>query len=989
MKSIQRLFIFILISALATISEQANSQKIQFDNFKTSRGLSSNFVNAVSSDEFGFLWLGTDKGIIKFDGNRFYKILGADEIVNDKIFSIKVITHNNIWMGMKNGKVARYNGQFVEYIIDKSNCSNANLFLDSKDRIWIATEGDGAYLISNPHEYLKEEINIEHFHKLQGMPYDVYEVGEDLKGKLYFLTKPGIKVFDEDENKLLFFRPNNLPRFIYNCMVADSNGIYLGANQGIVYLDFIQKGNPVKSVFEGPDFENISCVVRDHWGAIWFGTKDAGILKLENGKFKMFTKRDGLPGNKIKSLFADKEGNIWIGHFESGLTAYKGSVFTHFNDFYKDGPVSVYSLYYCNEFNKLLVGTDKGLFEFEHTSKGFAFNSSPVLQRSVIESIIDWDDHSLAIGTYGDGVYILNKKSLAIIKVINNEREKGYINQIHKIDPMNMLVAHQYGLYSMNVESLNKYVYQDMEGIEATSILSNGTKQYWIGTSDKGLYRLDNNICIEFQDDRLKNKSILSLQHQTNSDDSNSTVLVGTANSGMFKMVNGKILNNNNINLTTDQSIYSINQYGENIWLGTERGIVRYNVTSNETTIFDRNQGFTNDEMKMGTLCLINDSLIGYGTAEGLYFLNPYERKGTKLYPTLNITGVYANDSIPVYNNESIDYSKNKIHFNIAPVSLSFPYSVDAKYRLTGYDNSWLPLNDDKTIRFSKLPSGKYTLIVRASIDNKNFTEKSFKFTILAPFWKTIPFYIITILFLFGLISIGFRYNLKRELGRQELKHSVARKMAELEMKSLRSQMNPHFIFNSLQSIQNFLFENNNSLANEYLLKFSKLMRLILENSQYEVVTLKSDLMALEFYIQLENLRMPISYNYSFNIGEEVDIEEVSVPPLILQPFVENAIWHGLHHKKSQGNILISCSIDKNLLIFTIEDDGVGRSYIQDRERVPGFKKKSLGVKITEERIKILSENSPTPAKIDFEDLYDKDHNPAGTRVKIAIPFEV
>jgi len=989
MKPIQRLFIFILIGTIATICEQANSQKIQFDNFKVARGLPSNFVNSVSADEFGFLWLGTDKGIVKFDGNRFYIVPGAVELVKEKVFSIKVISNNNVWIGMKNGKVARYNGKFVEFIIDKSNCANANIYFDSQDRIWIATEGDGAYLISNPNEYSKDKLNILHFHKLQGMPYDVYEINEDLNGKLYFLTKPGIKVFDEHKKALIFFRPTNLPRFIYNCMVADSNGIYFGANQGIVCLDLFQKENPVKSVFEGPDFENINCVVRDHWGAIWFGTKDAGILKLENGKFKKFTKHDGLPGNKTKSLFSDKDGNIWIGHFESGITAYKGSVFTHFNDFYKEEGVSVYSLYYCKKYDKLLVGTDRGLFEFNYSAQGFAFNSFPKLQGSVIESIVEWDEQRLAIGTYGDGVFILNKEFLTISKVINNEREKGYINQIHKIDSINMLVAHQYGLYSINVESLNKYVYQDLEGIETTSIASAGTKQYWIGTSDKGLYRLDNNICLEFQDDRLMNKSILSLQHQSKSDDSISTVLVGTANSGMYKIVDGRVINSNAINLTSDQSIYSVNQYGENIWLGTDQGIVRYNVISNETRIFDRNQGFTNEEIKAGTFCLINDSLIGYGTADGLYFLNPFECKGTKLHPTLNIIGVYANDSIPVYNNESIDYFKNKIHFNIAPVSLSFPYSVDAKYRLTGYDDSWLPLNDDNTIRFYKLPSGKYTLIVRASIDDKHFAEKSFKFTIQAPFWKTIAFYIITLLTLLGLIHIGFRYKLKRELKRQELKHSVTRKMAELEMKSLRSQMNPHFIFNSLQSIQNFLFENNNSLANEYLLKFSKLMRLILENSQYEVVTLKSDLMALEFYIQLENLRMPISFNYSFKIDDDIDIEDVSIPPLLLQPFVENAIWHGLHPKKSQGNILISCSIDKNLLIFTIEDDGVGRSYIQDRERIPGLKKESLGLKITEERIKILSQNSQTPARVDFEDLFDEDHNPTGTRVHIAIPFEV
>lgn len=126
------------------------------------------------------MWLGTDKGIIKFDGKRFFKVPGTGELVNEKIFSIKVYSNNNIWIGMQNGTVARYNGKFIEYIIERSNCTNANLFLDSDDRIWIATEGDGVYLISNPRENLKGKLKIVHFHELQGMPYDVYEVGEDL-----------------------------------------------------------------------------------------------------------------------------------------------------------------------------------------------------------------------------------------------------------------------------------------------------------------------------------------------------------------------------------------------------------------------------------------------------------------------------------------------------------------------------------------------------------------------------------------------------------------------------------------------------------------------------------------------------------------------------------------------------------------------------------------------------------------------------------------
>lgn len=198
--------------------------------------------------------------------------------------------------------------------------------------------------------------------------------------------------------------------------------------------------------------------------------------------------------------------------------------------------------------------------------------------------------------------------------------------------------------------------------------------------------------------------------------------------------------------------------------------------------------------------------------------------------------------------------------------------------------------------------------------------------------------------------------------------------------------MNPHFIFNSLQSIQNFLISNKPEDANEYLLKFSKLMRLVLENSQMQDVTLKDDILTLELYMQLEKLRFTKPFEYEIVVEASVDIDADTIPPLLLQPFVENAIWHGLQYKTDSGNILIRIKKEKDMLICVVEDNGVGRSNMQKLKN-PVMKKESLGMKLTEERIILLQKIRGVKATLRVVDLYNEKNVPEGTRVEVLLPL--
>ncbi len=230
----------------------------------------------------------------------------------------------------------------------------------------------------------------------------------------------------------------------------------------------------------------------------------------------------------------------------------------------------------------------------------------------------------------------------------------------------------------------------------------------------------------------------------------------------------------------------------------------------------------------------------------------------------------------------------------------------------------------------------------------------------------------------------NFRNNRKRE------KAELSQQVAETEMKALRAQMNPHFLFNALSSIQSFLLNNQSSDANIYLLKFKELIRLVLENSMYREVALAEDMKALELYMQLERIRSLQPFSYHINIDKKLNPEQTAIPPLILQPFVENAIWHGLQPRtKAGGHIEISVSKKDNHLNCIVEDNGVGRTADAYMQKISPFKKESLGIKLTEERLKIINELRKAKAHFNITDLFSPEHEPCGTRVELTLPLSV
>jgi tetratricopeptide (TPR) repeat protein len=237
-----------------------------------------------------------------------------------------------------------------------------------------------------------------------------------------------------------------------------------------------------------------------------------------------------------------------------------------------------------------------------------------------------------------------------------------------------------------------------------------------------------------------------------------------------------------------------------------------------------------------------------------------------------------------------------------------------------------------------------------------------------------------SILAVAGIAGI-FSILLVRSFNRRR-RTSFEKQVAEVEMKALRSQMNPHFIFNSLHSINSYIMDNDKKIASDYLGKFSKLMRMILENSREQEVTLEEDLLALELYLELEAMRFENKFTYKIAVADSIDKENTLIPPLILQPFVENAIFHGLQHKDGHGKILIHVGKEDNMVICTVEDNGVGRQKAMEmKETTAAHKDESLGMKITSDRIDIINKIKKTKAIISVTDLSE------GMRVEVKLPL--
>jgi LytS/YehU family sensor histidine kinase len=280
-------------------------------------------------------------------------------------------------------------------------------------------------------------------------------------------------------------------------------------------------------------------------------------------------------------------------------------------------------------------------------------------------------------------------------------------------------------------------------------------------------------------------------------------------------------------------------------------------------------------------------------------------------------------------------------------------------------------------------------LHVKAANNDGVWNEEGAKLKIIItpPFWRTWWFIALSAIVLTGIGYAFFIYRINQVRKEEAQKSAISEQIAELRMRALRVQMNPHFMFNSLNAIQECVITGQTDAAVTYLAQFSKLMRMVLENSDKRRVPLDKELETIRLYLELEKLRFSEVFHTEINLNTQEEISSLSIPPMLIQPFLENAIWHGLLKKKGIKKLNISISSDETFLHIQIEDNGIGREAAESRknEIKPAHSSKALSM--LDERMKIITELNLIKADFTIIDLYDSAHRPSGTRVNIKIPL--
>jgi hypothetical protein len=349
----------------------------------------------------------------------------------------------------------------------------------------------------------------------------------------------------------------------------------------------------------------------------------------------------------------------------------------------------------------------------------------------------------------------------------------------------------------------------------------------------------------------------------------------------------------------------------------------------------------------------------------------------------------------PVPVNPVLPYSHNNITFDFTAIEPARPGPVRYQYMMEGYEKEWNPVTDKTNATYGNIHEGSYTFKLRAqSPDGVWSSPVTYGFKVLPPWYRTWWFIIIAVGCLGTLFYLVIRWRLQQKfrlkLERSEKEKQLANlrhKTGELEMQALRAQMNPHFIFNCLSSINHFILKNDSEMASEYLTKFSRLIRMVLNNSKNALINLEDELEMLRLYIDLEKLRFNNTFDYSINFYNHFDTSSIFIPPLLLQPFAENAIWHGLMNKKEQGLMEVAFELDNGVLNCYITDNGIGRKNAETLKSKTAEKQKSMGMQITAERLALFNRDGERTI-FRVEDLVDASGRAAGTRVTLKIRYK-
>jgi ligand-binding sensor domain-containing protein/two-component sensor histidine kinase len=428
------------------------------------------------------------------------------------------------------------------------------------------------------------------------------------------------------------------------------------------------------------------------------------------------------------------------------------------------------------------------------------------------------------------------------------------------------------------------------------------------------------------------------------------------------------------------------------VWGRTLKELVKINSDNLSLSTYDFKYGAKESEFFHFSFLPSGEVVLG-GRHE-ITIANPSELKKNAEIPNPYISEISVLNQ-PYRNlqkNEPLVLNSKQNFFSISFSSIAYtmPSDVKFRFRLKEFDD-WSEPTTRRFANYTNVPGGDYVFQLQAANNEGIWNEQVLELPvrIATPWWQTWWFRVAIGLLIAVLGYWFYRYRIAQIRKKEQIRSQYEKKLANVEMSALLAQMNPHFLFNSLNSIDSYIIRNESKKASEYLNNFARLMRLILQNSRSNYISLKDELESLDLYMQMESLRFANRFEYEIKISPDIDTNAVLIPPMLMQPYVENAIWHGLMHKKDgiQGKVEIIISKKEGNLYCVIQDNGIGREKAEAiKAQKHGNRKRSMGMQITKDRIEMINKLYSTNTTMQVIDLHDEKGNAMGTRVELMIP---
>ena len=442
-----------------------------------------------------------------------------------------------------------------------------------------------------------------------------------------------------------------------------------------------------------------------------------------------------------------------------------------------------------------------------------------------------------------------------------------------------------------------------------------------------------------------------------------------------------------------------------NIWVISRRGISIIGAKTKQIRNISRLNGFPEIDIRaVGIKASDGKFLISCG--DGILVFDPAHFKPNTIAPLLHIEQLSFSNPLNEKNNIDsvillfgkkeirLSYDENKVSFFYTALSYQDAAFNQYSVWLEGFEKNWVDAGTNRVATYNNLAPGTYTFHVKASNSDGVWTTTDETITIIIspPWWRTWWAYLLYIL---AFVLAIWAYNRYRMTGIKREKEVLENKITDrtkeltaiqdrLEMQSLRSQLNPHFMFNSLNAIQELILMEENDKSHSYLARFSKLLRLLLENTEKAFIPLQREIDFIQLYLSLENLRIP-ELQFSITVDPAIDTEQTAIPNMILQPYIENAIWHGLSHKATDKKLQIRITKTKGAIQYEIEDNGVGRKKSAELKSLFRKEHKSKGMELLSKRFKLLSKELGADIVTSYEDVMNNGEV-AGTLVTIKVP---